>query len=118
MKAQGVWDQVAVQSLSEFGRTMTTNGRGTDHAWGGNHFLIGGDVNGGRIHGQYAEPRIDGPQSVSSTGVMLPTSPWEAIWKPLAQWLGVEESQLDNVMPNLHEFSEEHLYARGDVFES
>jgi uncharacterized protein (DUF1501 family) len=46
MKEQGVWDQVAVQSLSEFGRTMTSNGRGTDHAWGGNHFLIGGDVKG------------------------------------------------------------------------
>ena len=29
MKAQGVWNQVALQSLSEFGRTMTSNGLGT-----------------------------------------------------------------------------------------
>lgn len=108
-----------MQSLSEFGRTMTSNGRGTDHAWGGNHFLIGGDVKGGVMHGEYAEPRIDGPQSVSSTGAKLPSNPWEAIWKPLALWLGVEESQLHNVMPNLHEFSpEEHLFDYSDVFES
>jgi len=53
MKALGVWDQVAVQSISEFGRTVTTNGQGTDHAWGGNHFLVGGGVRGGVIHGQY-----------------------------------------------------------------
>jgi hypothetical protein len=71
------------------------------------------------MHGEYAEPRIDGPQSVSSTGAMLPSNPWEAIWKPLALWLGVEESQLHNVMPNLHEFSpEEHLFDYSDVFES
>ena len=38
-------------------------------------------------------------------GAMLPGSPWEAIWKPLAQWLGVEDEQLDAVMPNLKEFS-------------
>merc|ERR1711908_170132 len=61
MKAMGVWDRVALQSLSEFGRTMTTNGLGTDHAWGGNQFLIGGSVKGGKIHGRYPEPRIDGP---------------------------------------------------------
>ena len=118
MKALGVWDNVALQSLSEFGRTMTSNGRGTDHAWGGNHFLIGGDVRGGKIHGHYPELRIDGPHSVNRLGAMLPGSPWEAIWKPLAQWLGVEDEQLDAVMPNLKEFSASELYAREDVFDS
>ena len=116
MKALGVWDQVAVQSLSEFGRTMTSNGAGTDHAWGGNHFVLGGDVRGGIIHGSYPELRINGPDSVSSTGAMLPTKPWDAIWKPLALWLGVEEAQLNHVLPNLHEFSADYLLER-DMFE-
>ena len=31
MKQQGVWDSVAVVSSSDFGRTLTSNGRGTDH---------------------------------------------------------------------------------------
>ena len=83
---------------------------------GHHQFLLGGDVRGGQIHGQYPEPRIDGPQSVSSTGQMMPTSPWEAIWKPLSLWLGVEESQLGNVMPNLHEFTENHLFHPSNVF--
>jgi uncharacterized protein (DUF1501 family) len=116
MKAQGIWSRVAVQSLSEFGRTMTSNGHGTDHAWGGNQFLIGGDVRGGIIHGKYPELRIDGPQTVSSTGAMLPTSPWEAIWKPLSLWLGVETEQLGDVMPNLRAFTSEHTLERAEVF--
>eukprot|EP00912_Choanoflagellata_sp_UC4_P001544 UC4_evm1s976 len=73
---------------------MTSNGRGTDHAWGGNMFLVGGGTRGGQIHGLYPEVRVDGPNAVSATGQMLPGSPWEAIWKPLAQWFGVEDSKI------------------------
>ena len=118
MKAQGVWNQVAVQAVSEFGRTMTSNGRGTDHAWGGNYFVAGGSVSGAKIHGQYPELRVDGPQSISSTGPMLPSSPWEAIWSPLALWLGVEESQLNTVMPNRITFPSGQLFSLADMFTS
>jgi cullin-associated NEDD8-dissociated protein 1 len=31
MKAQGIWDSVTVVAVSEFGRTLTSNGQGTDH---------------------------------------------------------------------------------------
>lgn len=116
MKAQGVWDHITVQSLSEFGRTLTSNGRGTDHAWGGNHFTIGGGVRGGEIHGEYPELRIDGAQSVSSRGALLPTMPWESIWKPLSLWLGVQQAQLNTVMPNLPAFSAEHLLDQDTMF--
>lgn len=118
MKAQGTWNQVLVQSLSEFGRTAATNGRGTDHAWGGNHVLLGGGVKGGTIHGEYPEVRVDGPSSISATGQMLPGSPWEAIWKPLSQWLGVELGELGNVMPNLRSFPASQLFNYSDVFAS
>ena len=116
MRALGVWDDVAVQSLSEFGRTMTSNGRGTDHAWGGNQFLVGGGVRGGRLLGVDPEVRVDGPDSISSTGPMLPSTPWEAVWKPLATWLGVDEAQLDTVLPNLHAFPPSQLFNESDVF--
>ena len=35
MKHQGRWDDVTIVSVSEFGRTLTSNGAGTDHGWGG-----------------------------------------------------------------------------------
>ena len=73
-------------------------------------------MRGGVVHGQYPELRLDGPQSVSSTGQMLPTSPWKAIWQSLVEWLGVESSQLDHVMPNLARFPSEHTLGDNDVF--
>ena len=44
MKAKGQWGNVTVVIGSEFGRTVSTNGKGTDHGWGGNTFVMGGDV--------------------------------------------------------------------------
>lgn len=41
--------QVTTFSISEFGRALPSNGNGTDHAWGGNVFVMGGDVIGSRI---------------------------------------------------------------------
>ena len=112
----GVWDSVVLQSSSEFGRTMTSNGRGTDHAWGGNHFTIGGSVLGQKIHGVYPELHPNGPNSISGTGPMLPTSPWESIWKPLAQWLGVDDAHLSSVLPNLDRFDASQLRSESDFF--
>jgi len=116
MKGLGVWGDVTLQSLSEFARTMTSNGAGTDHAWGGNHFTIGGSVRGGMMHGTYPELRVGGPTSISSTGNQLPTSPWEAIWKPLVDWIGIEPSQWDTVLPNLHRFPQAMVQDKHDVF--
>ena len=47
MKDYGLWDAVTVVSASDFGRTLTDNGVGTDHAWAGNHFVMGGGLRGG-----------------------------------------------------------------------
>jgi uncharacterized protein (DUF1501 family) len=55
LKAQGVWDDVAIVTYSEFARTLTSNGVGTDHAWGGNYMLMGGGIRGGQIFGQFPE---------------------------------------------------------------
>lgn len=42
MKAQNMWDSVTVLTASDFGRTLTNNGAGTDHAWAGHDFVLGG----------------------------------------------------------------------------
>jgi uncharacterized protein (DUF1501 family) len=102
MKVQGNWDAVSLLITSDFGRTLTANsGNGTDHAWGGNYFAMGGAVNGSRIHGEYpADITDDGPLSVGR-GRLIPTLSWESILNPIAQWMGVQtEAELNYCLPN------------------
>ena len=68
------------------------------------------------MHGTYPELRVSGPTSISSTGNQLPSSPWEAVWRPLAEWIGVEESHLISVLPNLPNFPPADIPATQDVF--
>ncbi|MEZ4592104.1 MAG: DUF1501 domain-containing protein [Chloroflexota bacterium] len=42
----GVQNNVVTFTASDFGRTLTSNGQGSDHAWGGNHMVMGGPVRG------------------------------------------------------------------------
>lgn len=102
MKAQGYWDTVSLVITSDFGRTLTANsGNGTDHAWGGNYFVMGGAVNGSRILGQYpSDITDDGPNSVGR-GRLIPTLSWESILNPIAEWMGVEtQAELNYCLPN------------------
>ena len=45
-------DKVTLFTMSEFGRTLDSNGEGSDHGWGGHQIVLGGAVNGGKIYGQ------------------------------------------------------------------
>jgi len=116
MKAQGTWDSVVVQSVSEFGRALVSNGQGTDHGWAGNHFTLGGKVRGGRIHGRFPSTlRTDGPLSIGRAGRLIPTTAWEGMWKPLAQWFGVHDERLADVMPNLANFEDSYLLTKDQL---
>jgi uncharacterized protein (DUF1501 family) len=42
MPSGDVRSQVTTFTASEFGRTLVSNGDGTDHGWGNHHFVIGG----------------------------------------------------------------------------
>jgi len=41
--------QVATFTISEFARTLTSNGDGSDHAWGGTSMVVGGSLNGNKM---------------------------------------------------------------------
>jgi uncharacterized protein (DUF1501 family) len=48
------WKNTAVLAITEFGRTVRANGSGgTDHGTGSVAFLMGGNVNGGRMIGEW-----------------------------------------------------------------
>jgi hypothetical protein len=85
---------------SEFGRTLRSNGAGTDHGWGGNTCILGGSVRGGQILGKYpADPEIH-----IGNGVLVLTTPWEGLWHGISQWVGLSESSIDKVLPNRKNF--------------
>ena len=51
-------DDVVLLTMTEFGRTARENGSGgTDHGHGSCMFVLGGDVDGGKVHGKF--PGID-----------------------------------------------------------
>jgi uncharacterized protein (DUF1501 family) len=102
LKAKGYWNNVTLVITSDFARTLTMNtGFGTDHAWGGNYFVMGGSVKGGVIHGNYpADITEDGPDSLGR-GRLIPTLSFESMLNPIWQWMGIETAQeLDYCMPN------------------
>ena len=90
-------------SASDFGRTLTSNGRGSDHAWGGNHFIVGGGVDGRKIYGQYPSLYEDNPLDVGR-GRLIPTTSADEYFAELALWLGVSKSSLPLVLPNITRF--------------
>ena len=100
----GIADSVTTFTQSDFGRTLTSNGDGTDHAWGGNQLLIGGAVAGREMYGDYPVLQIGGPDDVGG-GRMIPTTSADQYAATLASWFGIEDADLDIVAPNIGNFA-------------
>lgn len=96
-------DEVTTFTISDFARTLTSNGDGTDHAWGGHTMVMGGDVRGGRIYGEYPSLELGNPLDLYN-GVMIPTTSTDQYFAELALWFGVSQSQAMELFPHLHNF--------------
>jgi uncharacterized protein (DUF1501 family) len=103
MKELGVADSVTTFTASDFGRTYVSNGDGSDHGWGGHHFVLGGAVRGGRIYGQMPTLAVNGPNDAGD-GRWIPTTSVDEYAATLARWFGVASSDLPLVLPNLGRF--------------
>lgn len=99
----GVGDDVTTFAISDFGRTLTSNGNGTDHAWGGNVFAMGGSVKGGKIYGTYPDVALNTSLEIGG-GVLIPTLSTDEYFAELAKWFGVSNSDLTTIFPNLIKF--------------
>lgn len=106
--AQGVANNVTTFTASEFGRALQHNGRGSDHGWGGHHFIMGGAVAGNRVYGQFPTVALGGPED-SGQGRLIPTTSVDEYAATLARWFGVSDSNLSWVMPNLGRFAKPNL---------
>lgn len=110
LEVSGLANDVITFTASDFSRTLRSNGRGTDHAWGGNSLIMGGPVRSGRIHGIYPTfeqtgPDQFGPVDVGYGGRLLPTTSVDTYFAQMARWFGVSEANLPYVLPNLANFS-------------
>ena len=106
--ALGVADKVTTFTGSDFGRTLTTNGDGSDHGWGSHHFVMGGAVRGQQYFGTFPIMGINNNDEVGS-GRLLPSTSVDQYAATLARWFGVSDTDLKLVVPNIINFSSSNL---------
>jgi uncharacterized protein (DUF1501 family) len=100
----GVANSVTTFTQSDFGRTLTSNGDGSDHGWGSNHMVIGGGVRGGYFYGTYPSLEMNGPDEVRG-GRIIPTTSATQYGATLAKWIGVPPQNITDIAPNIGNFS-------------
>ena len=108
MEELGVGNDVTSFTLSDFGRTLTTNSDGTDHAWGNVQMIAGGSVVGGNVYGTFPNQTIDGPDD-AGYGRLIPTTSIEQYAATLANWFGASTADLDTIFPHLNRFNSSNL---------
>ena len=104
----GVAEKVTTFTQSDFGRTLTSNGDGSDHAWGGVQLVVGGAVKGRTIYGRYPVLSINGPEDVGG-GRFIPAVSSDQYAATLARWFGVSDADLPKIAPSIGNFTERDL---------
>jgi uncharacterized protein (DUF1501 family) len=100
----GVANAVTTFTASDFGRTLSSNGDGSDHGWGSHHFIVGGGVRGGRFYGRAPSVSTTSTDQVGQ-GRLLPTTSVDELSSTLGLWFGMAPSELPSVAPNIGRFA-------------
>jgi uncharacterized protein (DUF1501 family) len=111
--AMGKRDQVTTFTASDFGRTFTSNGDGTDHGWGAHHWVMGGAVRGGDLYGNFPvlgsknanNNNFDSSPNQLNNGSLLPETSVDQLGATLARWFGASDAQCLDLFPNLNQFN-------------
>jgi uncharacterized protein (DUF1501 family) len=105
--------QVTLFTASDFGRTFASNGSGTDHGWGGHHFVVGGAVKGGEIYGTFPPTCVNSTDHPNlfdvGSGSLLPTTSVDQYAATLATWFGLDATDIGTVFPYMGKFSPTNL---------
>jgi uncharacterized protein (DUF1501 family) len=102
---RGLANSAVTFTQSEFGRTLTSNGDGTDHGWAGHQIIMGNPIQGGRIFGHMPE-QVIGSNDDYGDGRIIPTTSIEQFGSQVAQWFGLGNSEISDVFPRLNRFNE------------
>jgi len=116
LESQAIFDSVVLATQSDFGRTLSSNGEGTDHAWAGNHFVLGGSINGGRVFNDFPKSLLPDNDQDIGRGRMIPKYPWENMMVPIANWMGLKQTQHASTFPNLGNFNSSYIIEQSSLF--
>jgi len=105
----GVADSVTTFTASDFGRSLAVNGDGTDHGWGGHHFVVGGAVRGKRFYGAMPSLRTNNNPNDTGFGQIIPTTALDQYAATLAAWFGVSTGDIADIFPALSRFDAPNL---------
>ena len=107
LESFGAENSVTTFTGSEFGRTLGSNGNGTDHGWGSHHMVIGGAVQGGKTYGTLPILASDSPDNLGNS--LLPSTAMDQYGATLAKWMGINDTDLPAIFQNLNNFSVKDL---------
>jgi len=100
----GIANQVTTFTASDFGRTYSSNGDGSDHGWGNHQIVVGGAVKGGDIYGKMPTLTVNGPDD-TGRGRWIPTTSVDEYGATIARWFGVSDTNLSVAFPNIGRFA-------------
>lgn len=104
MAELGTTSAVTTFTASEFGRTLASNGNGSDHGWGGNQMVLGGAVRGRDLYGTWPSMVVGSDDDVGH-GRLIPTTAVDQFAATLAKWFGVNSADLATLFPRLSRFA-------------
>ena len=108
LQQAGLFDRTVLFTASDFGRTLTSNGDGSDHGWGSHHLILGGGIRGRAIYGNFPVTAL-GTATDIGNGRLLPTVSVTEYAATLGRWLGLSTSELATALPNLSSFASSDL---------
>ena len=113
MTELGLTDKVTLFTASDFNRTLVSNSRGSDHAWGNHQLVVGGAVKGGKLYGQFPNHTVNGPDDIGG-GVWVPSLSLDHLGVELGRWFGAADS-LAQIFPRKGYFTHDLGLMAGSV---
>jgi len=108
LEDMGMQNDVTTITISDFGRSTGNNGDGTDHAWGGNYFVMGGAVKGG-LYGTLPDLTLGSDDDMTKKGRLIPTTSMSQYYGTVFKWFGIDNSLMDTILPELKNFPKRDL---------